>query len=68
MANDILNTSNGATGNQNLGKITVKQEGRGTNSTKQYNAALHTIDISTIAAKYDARFDDPRYYQGDADT
>lgn len=66
MANDILNTGNATTGNQVLGRATINTGGRGTNG-KQHLQSDHpvTIPVASIAAKYDARFDDPRYYAGD---
>jgi hypothetical protein len=68
MAYDILNLTNvattGTTGNQNLGDIIVNTGGIGVVGTGcQVNTGHRTtIDISTIADKYDIRFDDLTYY------
>jgi len=70
MANDILNTANGTTGNQVQGTVRVFQPGRPTvgNGHTYSPADEETSTVASIAAKYDTRFDDPRYYTGDAIT
>ena len=67
MANDILNTANGTTGNQVQGTVRVHQPGRPTvGNGHTYNPAdVQTSTVLSIADKYDERFDDPRYYTGD---
>ena len=61
MADDIKSTSDGTTGDQNLGTITVKTGGKGTNGRQLYEDDRVTIDISTINDKYDEKFDDYAY-------
>lgn len=68
MANDIVNNQGATTGNQVRGQITVKTAGRGLNGYKKNTEQQLLSPVSDIAAKYDARFDDPRYYTGDATT
>ena len=71
MANDIVNATDGATtGLQRQGRVTVASGGRGSNFSKTYDPTLESLTspVVDIAAKYDARFDDPRYYTGDAIT
>lgn len=71
MANDILNTSNSNTGNQVLGRIIINTGGRGANLKQTLSTSNNdsdTIAIGDIDDKYDTRFDDPRYYSGDAIT
>jgi len=57
MANDILNTSNTATGNQRLGTRVVIVN-PGASGIIVDTTDLHTIAISTLATKYDTKFDD----------
>ena len=63
MANDILDTTGSATGQEKLGNVTVKATGGGGTENRKINTAgQHIVDITNIAGKYDARFDDPTYY------
>ena len=71
MASDIKNTADGITGNQVIGRVTVNTGGRGTNGSQGFTRATPnnvTIPLADIHDKYDDRFDDPRYYQGDSAT
>ena len=68
MANDIVNNQGGTTGNQQRGRITVKGPGRGTNGYKANTEQQLLSAVSDLSTKYDDRFDDPRYYTGDAVT
>jgi hypothetical protein len=68
MANDILSAASGAaSGNQTTGRPTVATGSRGANFSQTLDGTVNkkTIAIADIAADYDARFDDPRYYTGD---
>ncbi len=68
MANDILNTSNSTSGNQVQGRVRVFSPNP-VLSTNTYDPVdVETSTVASIAAKYDTRFDDPRYYTGDAIT
>jgi len=60
MATDILNTSNTTTGSQRLG-IRVFTVNPGASGVVIENTDLHTIAISTLATKYDTKFDDYAY-------
>lgn len=69
MANDILSINGNTSGSQSIGKVTVATGGRGSQALfrKSYSPEnVKEITISSIAAKYDARFDEPRYYTGDS--
>ena len=71
MANDIVNASAGdTTGNQVIGRPTVNTGGRGANVSQQLDTTSNkeSSAVADVAAQYDARFDDPRYYAGDAAT
>ena len=71
MANDILNTGAGTTGSAAVGKITVATGGRGSLALFRLSRdgdGSETDLITNLDDKYDTRFDDPRYYQGDAAT
>jgi hypothetical protein len=72
MANDVVNATAGVgTGNQNIGRISVLTGGRGSlgNLTDTINPGnFETINITTVSGKYDTKFDDQRYYAGDAIT
>lgn len=71
MANDILNTAGGTSGNQIQGRVRFHHprglvSGR---SGETYDPAdVETTDITVLTTKYDTRWDDPRYYSGDAVT
>lgn len=59
MANDIVNTSGTTTGSAQEGRAVVNIGNK--NSTQNVNIArdgADTTEISTIASKYDERFDD----------
>lgn len=64
---DIVNISGVGTGTQKQGVVTVHTPGRGSaaRAAQFQRDSQHTIDIPTISGKYDTRFDDPRYYNGD---
>ncbi len=69
MASTIKNTSDGITGNQTIGRPLVATGGRG--SFALFAQTLETANVETIALadieqKWSTRFNDPRYYQGDA--
>ena len=72
MVNDIVSATAGvSTGKQNIGRVSVLTGGRGSlgNLIDTINPGnFETIDITTISGKYDTRFDDQRYYAGDAVT
>lgn len=69
MANDIVNASAGdTTGTSRIGKAVINSGGRGSLSYDVMDPAQPRVKdttISDVAAKFDARFDDPRYYSGD---
>tara|TARA_A100001515_G_C4490975_1_gene183309 strand:+ start:24 stop:239 length:216 start_codon:yes stop_codon:yes gene_type:complete len=68
MANDIANIS-GTT--IRVGSVVVKAPKKSATSNNtiansDYDRdSSHFFGITNIQAKYDARFDDPRYYSGD---
>ena len=71
MANDILNNAGAATGTSRIGKSVVATGGRRTYGYKVLDPTQPRVDdtaIADVAAKFDARMDDPRYYTGDAVT
>ena len=72
MADDILNNTGGTNGQQRQGRAYVNTGGRGGFSqivnTVDVSVGLVTTSINSIREKYDARFDDPRNYTGDADS
>jgi hypothetical protein len=53
---------------QLLGRIVVKTSGRGLNGTNADTEAQYIVDIALESGRYDDRFNDPRYYTGDAIT
>ena len=73
MAIDIFNTDGGTTGIQRKGRNRVGYPGDNTISGRlgeTYDPAdsvlpTNTGTIVSITGKYDTKFDDPRYYQGD---
>ena len=67
MAQDVVNTEDGTgSGNQLQGRITVLTGGRGSNLVKIYDCEGHKITpITGLDTKYDAKYDDSRYYVGD---
>jgi len=69
MANDILNAVTSTTVINN-GTVVVGTGARGTYGAQILDdgRAVHTPLITTIQDKYDDKFDDPRYYTGDAAT
>lgn len=69
MANDILNTGGTTTGNQVHGRVRLFHPNgivAGRLGETYDPVDVETSLVSAIAAKYDARFDDPRYYTGDS--
>lgn len=74
MANDILNTGGTTTDSASVGAITVATGGRGSLALVRQSRAdarppcVESVLLTTLSDKYDDRFDDPRYYQGDAST
>jgi hypothetical protein len=65
MAQDILNTAGTNTGNQRTGNVVVGTGGRGTYSYQKNDDSEQLKAVNTLDVKYDNRFDDPRYYNGD---
>lgn len=68
MANDINNNAAGTTGVSRIGTITVATGGSKLNSYQTLDPGQPDVldtNIADVAAKFDARFDDPRYYGGD---
>ena len=65
MANDIENVQTGVSGIYN-GSAVVNNAGGvggvGVNAKAYHTPAVTLPEITTIQAKYDARFDDPTYY------
>ena len=67
--NDIVNASDlSGSGDQRLGRIVVKTGGRGSNGTQANTEPQYVEEIADVSGKFDERFDDPRYYTGDAPT
>ncbi len=65
MAQDILNTSGTNTGNQRIGNVVVGTGGRGSYSYQKNDDREKAALVADVDDKYDTRFDDPRYYNGD---
>jgi hypothetical protein len=66
MATDIFNATNGGTtGTEKLGYVRIFQPNRIAGGSKTDAPGVETPAVSSIATKYDNRFDDPRYYSGD---
>lgn len=61
MAADISNIDGAFNGNQQLGRVTINQNGRLTVSKPSGDE--DTIPIADIDDKYDTRFDDVTYYE-----
>lgn len=67
MANDIAEAISSEEIKNGTVVVSVPPTGP-TDKLKQNDHVSNTPNITTIQDKYDARFDDPRYYQGDAAT
>lgn len=66
MANDIIEAVSANDIKNGTVVVTVLPTGSGT--YKNDDHVTNLPNISQIQAKYDTRFDDPRYYAGDAVT
>jgi len=66
MANDIFDCAGNASGRQKRGTVVVNAQGPGGGVYKTIDKGT-TISNATYTTTWDARFDDPRYYQGDTD-
>ena len=65
MASDIKNTSDGTTGVSRIGKSVVATGGGKYRVLDPGQPRVGNTNIASVTTKFDARFDEPRYYSGD---
>ncbi len=65
MGTDVKNVSDGTTGNQLLGNVTIKTPGKGTNGRQIYEGRQITIEVAAVTGVVKDLYRFPRYYEGD---